>query len=64
VALNVRHTITSEYRSAICLVIEPESVRAGAFELLAEPLSGPRRRSLRNASALPVANCGGNTAPT
>jgi len=37
---NVRHTIASDYRSAICLVIEPESVRAGAFEELAERLSG------------------------
>src|SRR5207237_663862 len=26
---NVRHTIASEHRSAICLVIEPESVRPG-----------------------------------
>ena len=37
---NVRHTIASDYRSAICLVIEPETVRAGAFEELAERLSG------------------------
>jgi AraC-like DNA-binding protein len=37
---NLRHTITSEHRSAICLVIEPESVRAGAFDALAERLSG------------------------
>jgi AraC-like DNA-binding protein len=37
---NVRHTIASDYRSAICLVIEPESVRAGAFEQLATRLSG------------------------
>ncbi len=37
---NVRHTIASDHRSAICLVIEPESVRAGAFEQLAERLSG------------------------
>ena len=32
---NVRHTIASDYRSAICLVIEPESVPAGTFEQLA-----------------------------
>src|SRR5258708_8551167 len=38
---NVRHTIASDYRSAICLVIEPESVPAGAFEQLAARLSGP-----------------------
>jgi AraC-like DNA-binding protein len=38
---NVRHTIASDYRSAICLVIEPESVPAGTFEQLAARLSGP-----------------------
>ena len=38
---NVRHTIASEHRSAICLVIEPESVRPGTFEELAKRLSGP-----------------------
>jgi AraC-like DNA-binding protein len=37
---NLRHTIASEHRSAICLVIEPETVRAGAVEKLAERLSG------------------------
>jgi AraC-like DNA-binding protein len=37
---NVRHTIASEHRSAICLVIEPESVKPGAFEQLSERLSG------------------------
>jgi AraC-like DNA-binding protein len=41
VAPNVRHTIVSDYRSAICLVIEPESVRPGAFEEFAKRLSGP-----------------------
>ena len=40
VAPDVRHTIASDHRSAICLVIEPESVRVGAFEQLAERLSG------------------------
>jgi AraC-like DNA-binding protein len=38
---NVRHTIASDFRSAICLVIEPESVDAGAFDALANRLSGP-----------------------
>src|SRR5436190_6544740 len=38
---NVRHTIASEHRSAICLVIEPESVRPGTFEELVKRLSGP-----------------------
>jgi AraC-like DNA-binding protein len=37
---DVRHTIASEHRSVICLVIEPESVREGAFEELAARLSG------------------------
>src|SRR5712691_5397546 len=32
VAPNVRHTMASDYRSAICIVIEPESVRAGTFD--------------------------------
>jgi AraC-like DNA-binding protein len=40
VAANMRHTIVSDHRSAICLVIEPESVRAGALEALAGRLSG------------------------
>src|ERR1700687_623655 len=41
VAPNARHTIASDFRSAICLVIEPESVRPGAFEEFAKRLSGP-----------------------
>ena len=40
VAPNLRHTVASDYRSAICLVIEPESVRLGAFEEMAKRLSG------------------------
>ncbi len=38
---NLRHTITSEYRSAICVAIEPESVRDGTLELLTRRLQGP-----------------------
>ncbi len=38
----MRHTIVSDHRSVICLVIEPESVRAGALDALAERLSGPQ----------------------
>jgi AraC-like DNA-binding protein len=38
---NLLHTIASDFRSAICLVIEPESVDAGAFDALAARLSGP-----------------------
>ena len=37
---NVRHTIASDYRSAICIVIEPESVRPGVLEDLAEAAVG------------------------
>src|ERR1700674_1795365 len=40
---NVRHTIDSDYRAAICLVIERESVRPGAFEAFCKRLSGPER---------------------
>jgi len=42
---NERHTIASDFRSAICLVIEPESVRDGAFDELSQRLSGPERAS-------------------
>jgi AraC-like DNA-binding protein len=38
---NVRHTIASDHRSAICVLIEPESVRPGTFEELTKRLSGP-----------------------
>src|SRR5258708_12976760 len=43
VAPNVRHTIASDYRSAICIVIEPESVRAGTFDEWAKRLSRGER---------------------
>jgi AraC-like DNA-binding protein len=43
---NVRHTITSDFRSAICLVIEPESVDVGTLEALAGRLSGPEGQSV------------------
>jgi len=42
---NARHTIASDYRSAICLVLEPESVGDGVFEDLAKRLSGPEAPS-------------------
>jgi AraC-like DNA-binding protein len=38
---NVRHTIASDFRAAICVVIEPESVASGAFDALVRLLSGP-----------------------
>ncbi|WP_423956540.1 helix-turn-helix domain-containing protein [Bradyrhizobium sp.] len=43
VAPNVRHTITSDHRTAICIVIEPESVSDGTFEEWTRRLSGPER---------------------
>jgi AraC-like DNA-binding protein len=52
---DIPHTISSEYRSVICVTIEPESVRDGVFEALAERLSGPERsgfaRRIRQAYA-------------
>src|ERR1700731_1033646 len=41
---SLRHTIASDYRSVICLLVEPETVRAGAFDLLANRLSGTERQ--------------------
>ncbi|WP_213291020.1 helix-turn-helix domain-containing protein [Bradyrhizobium sp. sGM-13] len=38
---NVRHTIASDHRSVLSVVIEPESVRPGALEDLATRLVGP-----------------------
>ena len=40
---DVRHTIASDHRSVICVLIEPETVRAGAFDELAQLLSGAGR---------------------
>ena len=38
---NIRHTIASDYRSVLSIVIEPESVCPGVLEDLAARLSGP-----------------------
>ena len=38
---NVRHTIASDHRSVLSIVIEPESVRPGVLEELARRLAGP-----------------------
>jgi AraC-like DNA-binding protein len=43
VAPNVRHNIASDHRSAICIVIEPESVRAGTFDEWERRLAGEER---------------------
>src|SRR6185437_14281259 len=40
---NLRHTIASEYRSAICVAIEPESVPDGTLEAWEKRLSGAGR---------------------
>ncbi len=42
---NVRHTIASDHRSVLSLVIEPESVRPGVLEDLARRLSGPESQA-------------------
>ena len=39
-APNLRHTIASDYRSAICVAIEPEGIRCGVLEALARALMG------------------------
>ena len=41
---NLRHTIASDYRSVICVLIEPETVCAGALDLLAKRLAGAERQ--------------------
>ena len=38
---NIRHTIASDYRSVLSIVIEPESVRPGVLEDFAKRLAGP-----------------------
>ena len=40
---NTRHTIASDHRSAICVVIEPESVRPGMLDELTKRLTGPEQ---------------------
>ena len=45
---DVRHTIASDYRSVICVLVEPETVAAGALDDLARRLSGAERRFFAN----------------
>lgn len=45
---NVLHTIASDYRSVLSLVIEPESVPPGVFEDLVRRLSGPESSAFAN----------------
>jgi AraC-like DNA-binding protein len=42
---NLRHTITSEHRAAICVAIEPESVSEGVLEAWRQRLSGAEAAS-------------------
>ncbi len=37
------HTIASDHRSVICVLVEPETVRAGAVDVLSQRLSGTER---------------------
>jgi AraC-like DNA-binding protein len=48
VAPNVRHTIASDYRSVICITIEPESVPDGTFEIWEKRLQGAERDLFAN----------------
>jgi AraC-like DNA-binding protein len=43
---DVRHTISSNHRSVICVTIEPESVRTGVLAALTERLSGAEQAGL------------------
>ena len=45
---DVPHTIASDYRSVICVTIEPETVSAGALDEFARRLSGAERRFFAN----------------
>ena len=45
---NVRHTIASDHRAVLSLVIEPESVPPGVFEDLVRRLSGPESEAFAN----------------
>src|SRR5690242_13406871 len=40
------HTIASDHRTVICVTVEPETVRSGALDELAERLTGPARAGL------------------
>lgn len=40
---NQRHSIASDYRTAISVTLEPESMPDGVIEVLAERLTGPDR---------------------
>ena len=59
---NVRHTIASDHRSVLSIVIEPESVRPGALEELASASRSLKAKLSPAASAPPIANCA-NTMP-
>ena len=54
-APNLRHTIASDYRAAICVAIEPESVPEGTLDSLARRLIGNERE--RFAARIRAAYC-------
>ena len=41
---NLRHSVASDYRSVICVLIEPESVCPGALDQLAKRMAGNERQ--------------------
>src|SRR6185369_8685330 len=45
---NIRHTVASDYRSVLSIVIEPESVRPGVLEDLVQRLTGPESEAFTN----------------
>ena len=45
---DVRHTIASDCRSVICVLVEPETVGAGALDILARRVSGAERGFFAN----------------
>ena len=51
---NVRHTIASDYRSVICLVIEPESVRPARWMISPTRCRAPNSAPSSDASAPPT----------
>jgi AraC-like DNA-binding protein len=61
---NLRHTITSEHRAAICVAIEPESVCEGVLETWRQRLSGAEgasfARRIRGAYEHLLNRMGGN----
>lgn len=58
---NQRHSIASDYRTAISVTLEPESMPNGVIEALAERLSD-RTRLYMSARSWPLTRCCGSAA--